>query len=115
MNKLSEKVELTSTKGLTKDLIGKYNILNGYNYFNLNVSQNYLVFQTISSYFTTEKDGKSGSLQSKGISGEIIMPPSTADISFKLEISYIYGRGRIDFKRICLKQYSVSFLLFMET
>ena len=58
-------MKLILTKGLTKDLIGKYSIVNGGKYFSLIESQNYLVFQPISSYFTTGKDGKIGSLQSK--------------------------------------------------
>ena len=33
LNELSKKVEAISTKGLTKDLINKYSILNGAKYF----------------------------------------------------------------------------------
>ena len=41
---------------------------------------------------------------------EIITPPSTTDNSFDPEIIYNYGKGKIKFKGICLKQDSVSFI-----
>ena len=44
LNELSKKVKTISAKGLTKDLISKYNILNGAKYFSLEIFQNYLVF-----------------------------------------------------------------------
>ena len=42
LNELSEKVKAISTKGLTKDLLHKFNIFNGSKYFCLGI--NYLVF-----------------------------------------------------------------------
>ena len=44
MNKLLKKVKAISTKGLTKDLINKVNILNGEKYFSSKIFENYLVF-----------------------------------------------------------------------
>ena len=44
LNELSKKVKAISTKGLTKDLINKFSILNGAKYFSLGIFQNYLVF-----------------------------------------------------------------------
>ena len=44
INVLSKKVEVISTKGLTKDLINKYSVLNGAKYFYSRILQNYLVF-----------------------------------------------------------------------
>ena len=44
LNELSEKVKAISTKGLKKDLIDKFSILNGAKYFSLRIFQNYLVF-----------------------------------------------------------------------
>lgn len=41
-----------SAKVLIKDLINKSSILNGSKYFSLDRSQNYLVFQPLSRYFT---------------------------------------------------------------
>ena len=39
-----KKVKAVSTKGLTKDLINRYNILNWAKYFSSKIFQNYLVF-----------------------------------------------------------------------
>ena len=44
LNELSKKVKEISTKGLTKDLINKWSILNGAKYFSSGIFQNYLVF-----------------------------------------------------------------------
>ena len=44
LNELSKKVKAISTKGLTKDLINKFSILNGAKYFSSGIFQNYLVF-----------------------------------------------------------------------
>ena len=41
----------------------------------------------------------------------IIAPPSAADNSFNPETIYDYGRGRMNFKGICLKQGNLSFSL----
>ena len=51
LNELSKKVESISTKGLTKDLINKYKILNGTKYFSSAILQNYLVFISGNKYF----------------------------------------------------------------
>ena len=39
-----KKVKAISIKGLTKDLIDKFGIINGANYFSLGIFQNYLLF-----------------------------------------------------------------------
>ena len=44
LNELSKKVKAISTKGLTKDLIDKFSILNGAKYFSSGIFQNCLVF-----------------------------------------------------------------------
>ena len=44
------------------------------------------------------------------MSEETITTPSRAENSFNPEIIYNYGRGRIKFKGICLKQDSMSFI-----
>ena len=44
LNDLSKKVKAISTKGLTKDLISKFSILNGAKYFSSGMFQNNLVF-----------------------------------------------------------------------
>ena len=44
LNELSKKVKTILTKRLTKDLISKFSILNGANYFFSGIFQNYLAF-----------------------------------------------------------------------
>ena len=44
LNELSKKVKYISAKGLTKDLINKFSILNRAKYFSSRMFQNYLVF-----------------------------------------------------------------------
>ena len=44
LNELSKKAKAIWTKGLAKNLISKFSILNGTKYFSLAISQNYLVF-----------------------------------------------------------------------
>ena len=46
LNELSQKFEAILTKGLTKDLVNGYKILNGAKYFSSGIFQNYLVFIT---------------------------------------------------------------------
>lgn len=53
INNLSREVKLIPTKWFTKDLINEYNILNGAKYFARNVSQTYLLFQSVFKYFKT--------------------------------------------------------------
>ena len=58
LDDLSEKNKLISTTGLTKGLINNYSFLIGEKYFGESGSQNYLVFQSFSRYFTTTKNKK---------------------------------------------------------
>ena len=51
MNGLSETVKAISAKGLTKDLINKFSILNRARYFSSGIFQNYLVFIPAKKYF----------------------------------------------------------------
>ena len=44
LNQLSKKVKAISTKGITKNLIDKFSLLNWTKYFSLGVCQNYEVF-----------------------------------------------------------------------
>ena len=41
---IEKKIKAISTKGLTKDLIDKFSIVNGAKYFSSGIFQNYLVF-----------------------------------------------------------------------
>ena len=56
------------------------------------------------------QNGKIGLWKLKGMSEESITPPSTTDKTFDPEIVYNYGKGKMKFKEICLKQNSVSFI-----
>ena len=48
--KYQKTVKAISTKGLTKDLINKFSILNGAKYFSLGIFLNYLVFTEAKNY-----------------------------------------------------------------
>lgn len=72
--------------------------------------QNCLVYQPLSSYFTS-KNGRIGSCQSKRMSEQNVKPSTTTDISFDVEIAYKYGHGRVKFKRICLKQDIIVYMV----
>ena len=50
LNELSEKFKAISAKGLTKDLINKFSILHGAQYFSLGIFQSYLVFTPAKKY-----------------------------------------------------------------
>ena len=50
LNELSKKVKAVLTKGLTKDLIEKFSILNGAKYFSLGISQSHLVLIPTNKY-----------------------------------------------------------------
>ena len=47
--------------------------------------------------------------KSKGLSDEIINPPSTCDNSLPPELSYITNRTRVKFDESCLKQDTITF------
>ena len=65
--------EAILTKKLTKDLINKYKILNGANYFSSGMLQNYLVFVPGNNYFKFVNDTtRIYSWKSIGISGKVL-------------------------------------------
>ena len=73
LNKPSEKIKAISTKGLIKDLINGYKILNGARYFSSGVLQNYLIFLSNKKYFRLfTNTSQVLSRKSKGFSEEII-------------------------------------------
>ena len=85
LNELSKKVKAILTKGLTKDLINKFSILNGAKYSSSGIFQNYLVFIPAKKYIkyfcsTTRIDlGKSN-----GMSEENIENITKSDSNFAL-------------------------------
>ena len=85
LNELSKKVKAISTKGLTKDLINKFSILNGAKYFSLIIFQNYLAFIPTKKYIkyfsgTTRVE----SWKSNGMSEESIGNITKSDSNYAL-------------------------------
>ena len=109
LNKLLRKAELMSTKGLTKDLINKYSIVNGAKYFSSVGLQNYLIFTPPSRYITAFiRANKIYSWISKGISDESIKSPSESGSTFVPEFIVVYPSPKIKFNRKWLTRYCVS-------
>ena len=50
ITEIEKKLKVTSTKGLTKDLMDKFSILNGAKHFSSGIFQNYLVFMPAIKY-----------------------------------------------------------------
>ena len=82
----------------------------GENHFDEDGAQKYLVFQPIFRYFkiNTIKNTTNTILlswQSKGLSAEVIKPPSTSDNSLTPILSYYHAsKIRVEFTGSCLKQ-----------
>ena len=97
-----------SKKVLTKDLMNKYNILNG---IFLQTAYKIIQYldQSISTLVFFSGNNKIYSWTSKGISEESIKNPSTSDNIFAPK-SAGYPISKIKFNGNCLKQDSASFL-----
>ena len=68
-----KKFKALLTKGLTKDLINKFNILNGAKYFSSGIFQNYLVFIPAKKYIKHFSGITSTNYwKSNGMSAEIL-------------------------------------------
>ena len=78
----------------------------GESYFEDDGTQNYLVFQTTYRYFKTvsNNDANILSWKSKGLSDEIIKPPSRSNNMLNPSLNYIGIKVRVEFKEDCLKQ-----------
>ena len=86
----------------------------GKSHFGEDGTQNYLVFQPIIRYFkiNTIIDVADYVLswKSKGLSAEVIKPPSTSDNSLTPTLSYyLASKIRVKFTGSCLKQDEVTF------
>ena len=72
--------------------------------------QNYLVFLPLRKYFKLNSVADAAdyvlSWQSKGLSNEIIKPPTTTNNSLTPELNYYGTKTRVKFTRSCLKQSS---------
>ena len=82
----------------------------GKSHFDKDGTQNYLVFQPISKYFTliTNTDYIS-SWKSKGLSDESIKPSTTSDNSLNPTLNYYGTKIRVKFTGSCLKQSKISY------
>ena len=82
----------------------------GKSHFDEDGTQNYLVFQPLNKYF--KKIANTDyvlSWKSKGLSSEIIEPPTTSDNSLTLAVSYYGTKTRVKFTGSCLKQPKISY------
>ena len=85
LDELLEKVQLISTKILTKDLINKCRILNGAKYFSLGILQNYLAFASTNEHIFS-KTQHIYSWKPKGIPEKSIRTPPGSDNTFALSL-----------------------------
>ena len=104
-----KKVKKISTKGLAKDLINKFRILNGAKYFSLGIFQNYLVFIPAKKYFkyftgTTRNE----SWKSNGMSEEIIENITKSDSNFAPTFVDHHLLSDINFNGDCLIKNNIS-------
>ena len=86
----------------------------GKNYFDEDSTQNYLVFQPIFRYIKIRRINNTTnyvlSCQSKGLSTEVIKPPSTSDNGLKPTLSdCLASRINVKFTGSCLKQDKITF------
>ena len=109
LNELSKKIKAISTKGLTKDSINKFSILNGAKYFSSGIFQNYLVFRPTKKYIkyltgTTWIE----SWKSNGMSEESIENITASDNNFAP--TYIDQRllPDMNFSGHCLTKHNIS-------
>ena len=84
----------------------------GKSHFEEDGVQNYLVFQPFKKYFKVIHNAKTkyiSSWQSKGLSDEILKPPTTSDNSLDPKVSYYGTKTRLGFRGSCLKQDKITF------
>ena len=82
----------------------------GKSHFEEDGTQNYLVFQSINTYFKLiANTDYVSSWKSEGLSAENIMPPTTPNNSFTPELSYYGTKTRVKITGSCLKQPKVSY------
>ena len=75
-----------------------------------NGAQAYLIFQPLYRYFKTITNTNYVlSWKSRGLSAEIIKPPTTSDNSLNPELSYYDYKIRVNFTGSCLKQPIITY------
>ena len=109
LNELSEKVKAISTKGLTKDLINKFSILNGAKYFSSGIFQNYLVFIPAIKHIKYFHDTTQiYSWKSNGMSEESIENITKSDSNFAPTFVDHHVLPDINFNGHCLINNNIS-------
>ena len=104
-----KKVKAISTKGLAKDLIDKFSILNGAKYFSSGIFQNYLVFIPANKYInyftgTTRIE----SWKSNGMLEESIKNITKSDSNFAPTFADHHILPDINFNGHCLIKNNIS-------
>ena len=109
LNEPSEKVKAISTKGLTKDLINKFSILNGANYFCSGIFQNYLLFLSAKKYITYfSSTPQIDSWESNRISEENNETIAKSEINFATTFVDHHLLSEINFTGYCLINNNIS-------
>ena len=112
MSSLSRKVtkHLLVENGFKKLKTFASSYFRGKSHFEEDGTQNYLVFQPINRYFKViANTDYVSSWKSKGLSAEIIKPPSTSDSSLTPAVSYYGTKTRVKSTGSCLKQPKISY------
>ena len=109
LNEPSEKVKAMSTKGLTKDLINKFSILNGANYFCSGIFQNYLLFLSAKKYISYfSSTPQIDSWESNRISEENNESIAKSEINFATTFVDHHLLSEINFTGYCLINNNIS-------
>ena len=104
-----KKAKAISTKGLTKDLINKFSILNGAKSFSSGMFQNYLIFIPAKKYIKYFSGlTRIDSWKSNGISGENIENITKSDTNFAPTFVEYHVLSDINFNGHCLINNNIS-------
>ena len=113
---LTEKLRQINKKILVENELNKlkrfdWKYFIGKSHFEENGTQDYLVFQPLNKYFKVIANTDYVlSWKSKGLSVEIIKPPTTSDNSLTPAVSYYGTKTRIRFTGSCLRQPKISYI-----
>ena len=109
LNELSKKLKAISTKGLTKDLINKFSILNVAKYFSLGIFQNDLVFIPANKYMKHFTGTTRIELwKSNGMSEEVIDNTTKSGGTFGPTFVDHHALPDINFNGHCLMKSNIS-------
>ena len=103
LRQINKKILVENELNKLKRFDSKYFI--GKSHFEENRTQDYLVFQPLNKYFKViANTDYVSSWKSKGLSVEVIKPPTTSDNSLTPAVSYYGTKTRIRFTGSCLRQ-----------